>query len=159
MRKAILFIAALVAIPASAQIPGLRRRAPVPPAPVQNPVDVLRADFAAQSGGITVYFASWSAQLTPQAKLQLQAQAAWLRQHPDVAVRIEGRGDPTDTRDHALALGAERAAEARDFLILLGTPAAQVSAMTWGKERPGPPSAVTTILPPSGGAPLVPAGR
>jgi peptidoglycan-associated lipoprotein len=158
MRKLVLLLVALTAVPASAQLPGLRRRDPAPQVPVQNPVDVLRADFAAQSGGTTVYFAAGSAQLTPQAKLLLQAQAAWLRQHPDVAVRIEGHGDPTDTRDHALALGAERAAEARDFLLLLGTPAAQVSAMTWGKERPGPPSAVTTIVPPSGGAALVPAG-
>ena len=158
IRKAVLVIAALIAVPASAQLPGLRRRAPAPQVPVQNPVDVLRADFAAQSGGTTVYFAIGSAQLTPQSKVQLQAQAAWLRQHPDVAVRIEGHGDPADTRDHALALGAERAASARDFLILLGTPAAQVSAITWGKERPGPPSAVTTIIAPSGGAPLVPAG-
>ena len=158
MRKALLLIAALISVPASAQLPGFRRRAPAPQV-VQNPVDVLRADFAAQSGGTTVYFAVGSAQLTPQAKLMLQAQAGWLRQHPDVAVRIEGHGDPADTRDHALALGAERAAEARDFLILLGTPAAQVSAITWGKERPGPPSAVTTIVPPSGGPAVVPAAR
>jgi peptidoglycan-associated lipoprotein len=155
MRKILLLLAALIAVPASAQLPGLRRRDPTPQVPVQNPIDVLRADFAAQSGGTSVYFATGSAQLNAQAKVQLQAQAAWLRQHPDVAIRIEGHGDPTDTRDHALALGAERAAEARDFLLLLGTPAAQVSTMTWGKERPSPPSAVTTILPPSGGAALV----
>ena len=147
MRKSLLLLLAiLAAVPASAQFPGLRRRDPAPQVPVQNPIDVLRADFAAQSGGTTVYFAAGSAQLTPQAKVLLQAQAGWLRQHPDVAIRIEGHGDPADTRDHALALGAERAAEARNYLILLGTPAAQVSTMTWGKERPGPPSAVTTIV-------------
>jgi len=156
MRKILLLIAALLAVPASAQLPGLRRRDPPPPVPVQNPIDVLRADFAAQSGGTIVYFAPGSAQLTAQAKTMLTAQAAWLRQHPEVSVRIEGYGDPTDTRDHALALGAERAAQARDYLILLGLPAAQLSAMTWGKERPGPPSATTTIQL-SGGAALVPA--
>jgi peptidoglycan-associated lipoprotein len=156
MRKILLLIAALLAVPASAQLPGLRRRDPPPPVPVQNPIDVLRADFAAQSGGTIVYFAPGSAQLTAQAKTILTAQAAWLRQHPEVSVRIEGYGDPTDTRDHALALGAERAAEARDYLMLLGLPAAQLSAMTWGKERPGPPSATTTIQL-SGGAALVPA--
>jgi len=149
-------LAALFAVPASAQLPRLRRRAPAPPAVVQNPNDVVRADFAAQPGGTTVYFAPGSAQLTPQARMILQRQAMWLRQHPDVAVRVEGHGDPTDTRDHALALGAERAAEARDYLVLLGTPAAQVSTMTWGKERPGPPSAMTTIQD-LGGAPPVPA--
>lgn len=155
MRK-LLLLALLVAVPASAQLPGLRRRDPPPPAPVQNPIEVLRADFSAQSGGTIVYFAPGSAQLSAQSRALLSAQAMWLRQHPEVAVRVEGHGDPTDTRDHALALGAERAAQARDYLILLGLPAAQVSAMTWGKERPGPPSAVTTIQL-SGGPTLVPA--
>lgn len=154
--KKLLLLALLVAVPASAQLPGLRRRDPPPPAPVQNPIEVLRADFSAQSGGTIVYFAPGSAQLSAQARMLLSAQAMWLRQHPEVAVRVEGHGDPTDTRDHALALGAERAAQARDYLILLGLPAAQVSAMTWGKERPGPPSAVTMIQL-SGSATLVPA--
>ena len=154
MRK--LFLLALfVAVPASAQLPGLRRRDPPLPA-VLDPIEVLRADFSAQSGGTIVYFAPGSAQLSAQSRTLLSAQAMWLRQHPEVAVRVEGHGDPTDTRDHALALGAERAAQARDFLILLGLPAAQVSAMTWGKERPDPPSAVTTIQL-LGGSPLVPA--
>ena len=46
---------------------------------------------------------------------------------------------PSDTRDHALAIGARRAEEVRDYLVLLGVPAAQLNAMSWGKERPGPP--------------------
>jgi peptidoglycan-associated lipoprotein len=156
MRK--LFLLALLvaaAVPASAQLPGLRRRDPPPPVPIQNPIEVLRADFSAHSGGTIVYFSPGSAQLTQQSRIMLSNQAMWLRQHPEVTVRIEGHGDPTDTRDHALALGAERAAEAREYLILLGLPAPQISAMTWGKERPGPPSAVTTID--LGGPPLFPA--
>jgi peptidoglycan-associated lipoprotein len=144
MRKALILLAMLIAAPVSAQLPGLSRRGQ-PPQPVQNPIDLLRTDFAMQSGGTTVYFAPGNAQLTAQARTILAGQAAWLRQHPTVAVRIEGHGDPTDTRDHALALGARRAGEARDYLLLMGIPAAQVSTMTWGKERPGPPSAVTTI--------------
>ena len=154
MRK-LLLLATLLAAPAWAQIPGLRQRQAPPPVPVQNPIELLRSEFAARSGGTMVYFSPGSAQLTPQARMILSAQAMWLRQHPEVAVRIEGRGDPTDTRDHALALGAERAAEARNYLILLAVPAAQVSAMTWGKERPGPPSAETTLQL-SGGPALMP---
>ena len=155
MRK-LLLLALLFAVPASAQLPGLRRRDLPPPPPVLSPIQLLRGDFLAQSGSMTIYFASGSAQLTPQATTTLAAQAMWLRQHPEVAVQIEGHGDPTDTRDHALAMGAKRAAEARDYLILLGLPAAQISAMTWGKERPEPPSAVTTIDL-SGGPALIPA--
>lgn len=144
MPKHIFMLAALLASPALAQLPGLSRRAP--PAPVQNPIDLLRADFAAQSRGTAVYFGLGSAKLSPPSLVVLAAQAAWLRQHPSVAVRIEGHGDAIDTRDHALALGARRAQEARNYLILLGIPAAQATAMSWGKERPGPPSAVTTIV-------------
>lgn len=149
MRKSLLLLV-LLATAAEAQLPGLRRRDGPPPVVVQNPIDLLRADFAAQSGGTTVYFVSDSAQLGPQATTMLAAQAMWLRRHPEVAARVEGHADPADTRDHALALGAERAEEVRDYLVLLGVPAAQVSAMTWGKERPGPPRAVT-VLEPAGG--------
>jgi peptidoglycan-associated lipoprotein len=147
IRKTLLLIA-LVSLEsaAAAQLPGLRRRDPVPAVPVQQPLDVLRADFGAQSGGTTVYFTGNSAALGPQAKTILSGQAAWLRLHPEVTVRIEGHGDSGDTRDHALAIGARRAEEARNYLILLGVPAPQVSAMTWGKERPGAPRAVTVLV-------------
>ena len=91
MRR-LLLLTLLVAVPASAQLPGLRRRdAPPPPQQimVQNPIDMLRADFAVQSGGTMVYFTPGSAGLTQQARTILTAQAMWLRQHPEVAVRIE----------------------------------------------------------------------
>ena len=146
MRKLFFLTLALAAVPAAAQVPGLSRRGPQPAAPVQSPLDILRADFAAQSGGTTVYFGLGASQLSPQGKAMLAAQANWLRLHGDVPVRIEGYGDGTDTRDHALAMGARRANEARDYLLLLGVPAAQVTAMSWGKERPGPGRAVTTIV-------------
>ena len=61
-------------------------------------------------------------------------------------VRIEGHADSSDTRDHALAIGARRAEEVRNYLVLLGVPAAQLNMMSWGKERPGPPRAVTVLV-------------
>jgi peptidoglycan-associated lipoprotein len=149
MRKKLLLFAAIIAAPASAQLPFLRKypSAPPPgPAPLLNSIDALRADFATQSGSSTVYFVMNSAQLGPQATTTLAAQAMWLRQHPEVAVRVEGHGDPNDTRDHALAVGARRAEQVRDYLVLLGVPAAQLTTMSWGKERPGAPRAVTVLV-------------
>lgn len=146
MRKQILLIAALIAAPASAQLPGLRRYTPAQAAPVLNSIGALRADFAAQSGGALIYFVIGSADIVPQARSLLDAQAAWLRNHPDVAVRIEGYGDTTDTRDHALAMGARRAAQVRDYLVLMGVPAAQLTATSWGKERGGAGRVITTLV-------------
>jgi peptidoglycan-associated lipoprotein len=150
MRKTLLLLAAIeLAAPATAQ-----RRLPViiplgrsqPAAPVLTGIDALRADFLARSGGDTVYFGTDSAILGAPALPTLQAQAAWLRQHPETVVRIEGHADPSDTRDHALAMGARRADQVRNYLVLLGVPAAQVGTMTWGKERPGPPRAITVLV-------------
>ena len=146
MRKQILFIAALLAAPASAQLPGLRRYAPSQAAPVLNSIEALRADFSAQSGGAQIYFTYGSIDILPQARPLLAAQAAWLRTHPEVAARIEGYGDSTDTRDHALAVGARRAEQVRDYLVLMGVPPAQLTATSWGKERPGAPRVVTVLV-------------
>ena len=118
-----------------------------PPAqPALTGIDALRAEFAAQIGRNTVYFVSGSAQLGGPATAVLQAQAMWLRRHPEITVRIEGHADPGDTRDHALAVGARRAEEVRNYLVLLGVPAAQLSATSWGKERPGAGRAVTMLV-------------
>jgi peptidoglycan-associated lipoprotein len=147
MRRTFLVLAlAIAASSAQAQIriPFLAPRQP--PAPVLQGIDALRADFAAQSGGTTVYYGADSVILGAPAKAVLAAQAAWLRRHPEVVVRVEGYGDAGDTRDHALAAGARRAEEARAYLVLLGVPAAQVSTTSWGMERPGLGRAVTVLV-------------
>jgi peptidoglycan-associated lipoprotein len=148
MRKPLLFIGlALAATAAQAQLlPFLKKYPSTPDQPVAQTIDTLRADFAAQSGGANVYFAFDSTQLSPQARTVLAAQALWLRRNPAVAARVEGHGDSNDTRDHALAIGARRAEAVRDYLVLMGVPAAQLTAMSWGKERPGAPRAVTVLV-------------
>lgn len=146
MRRLLISLAlATAASTAPAQLFPLIRSHNAPP-PVLQGIDALRADFAAQSGGTTVYFGAGSAILGPPARTVLAAQAAWLRRHPEIAVRVEGYGDSGDTRDHALAVGARRAEEARSYLVLLGVPSAQLSTTTWGKERPGLGRAVTILI-------------
>jgi peptidoglycan-associated lipoprotein len=141
---------ALVSSAAFAQLPGLRKYTPTDRGQQAQPliegIEALRADFAAQSGGTTVYFGNDSSMLTPPDRTVLAAQAAWLRRHPEVVVRIEGYGDTGDTSDHSLAMGARRAEEARDYLVLLGVPSAQVSITSWGKERSGLGRSVTTLV-------------
>jgi peptidoglycan-associated lipoprotein len=147
MRRALaLLLVAGIATSATAQLPGLRKRAPVPAMPVLTGIDALRADFMMRSGADTVYFGQDRALLGVPAKTTLAAQAQWLLQHPEVVVRIEGHGDAGDTRDHALAMGARRAEEVRSYLILFGVPAMQLSTTTWGKERPGAGRAVTILV-------------
>jgi len=135
----------VLATSASAQLPGLRKRDSAAPPALQG-IDAARADFLVKSGADTVYFGLDSAVLGVPARATLAAQAQWIRMHPDVVVRIEGHGEPSDTRDHALAMGARRAQEVRDYMVLLGVPAAQLSVTSLGKERPGAPRAVTVLV-------------
>src|SRR5690348_6610502 len=98
MRKLMIFAALiLTGTAASAQLPGLRKRTGPPTQPVLQGIDALRADFAAQSGGTTVYFGAENVGLTVPSRAILAAQAAWLRRHPEVVVRVEGYGDAGDT--------------------------------------------------------------
>jgi peptidoglycan-associated lipoprotein len=151
MRKTVLFAAAIaVAGAATAQvrlpvIVPLRGSAQRPTAPPIG-IDALRAEFIARSGSDLVYFSGDSAVLSVPVKATLTAQAQWLRLHPEVVVRIEGHADVSDTRDHALAVGARRAQEVRDYLILMGVPAGQISVTSWGNERPGPARAQTILV-------------
>lgn len=155
MRKPLLFLAAAMLVPtsASAQLPHLISRGGPPPrgpgAPAAPPlfgIDAERAEFLARSGSANVYFGIGSTILGDPAKATLAAQAQWLLAHPEVVVRIEGYGDGDDTRDHALALGAGRADAVRDYLVLLGVPMAQLSDVSFGKERPGPGRTVTVLV-------------
>ena len=151
MRWAFLFAAAVtIATTVSAQV---RLPVVVPlrgsgqrPAPPLAGIDALRADFIARSGSDLVYFSGDSAVLSAQSKATLAAQAQWLRQHPEAIVRVEGNADTTDTRDHALAVGARRAQEVRDYLILMGVPPGQLSITSWGKEKPGPARTQTVLV-------------
>ena len=127
----------------------INRILPGRPAAQQPPlvgIEALRADFLARTGADTIYYAGDSAVLSVPARTTLAAQAQWLRQHPEVVVLIEGHADLSDTRDHALAVGARRAEEVRQYLLLMGVPAAQVTAVSMGKERPGPGRTVTVLV-------------
>ena len=109
-------------------------------------IDAMRADFLTKTGTDTILFGGDSALLSMPAKTTLAAQAQWLRQHPEIVVRIEGHADMVDTRDHALAIGARRAQEVRDYLVLMGVPAAQLTAVSMGKERPAGPGNARAVI-------------
>ncbi|MGZ2412565.1 peptidoglycan-associated lipoprotein [Sphingomonas sp. F9_3S_D5_B_2] len=155
MGKPMLFAAAAVALAsgsaaAQLRVPHIVQRGmpgqPSAMAPMLQGIDALRSEFIAQSGSANVYFGADSAVIGVPARATLAAQAQWLLRHPEVVVRIEGYADPIDTRDHGLAVGARRADAVRDYLVLLGVPAMQVSAASFGKERAGPGRAVTILV-------------
>jgi peptidoglycan-associated lipoprotein len=84
----------------------------------------------------TVYFDYDKATLRPEAEPVLAGLAQWMRQHPQVKIRIAGHADERGTREYNLALGDRRAAAVRAYLAALAIPATRLDTVSYGKERP-----------------------
>ena len=106
-----------------------------PPKPPPT-IEMLQMEFVGRTGSDIVYFAGNSHGLDAAAQRTLMAQATWLLANPAVRARIEGHADERTPRDYALAVAERRATAVRDFLLLQGVPAAQLTMISWGKERP-----------------------
>lgn len=86
--------------------------------------------------GDTVYYSFDSSNLDDPARAVLQKQAAWLERYRSVTLQVQGNADERGTREYNLALGARRAASARDYLVSLGVAPSRVTTISYGKERP-----------------------
>ena len=86
--------------------------------------------------GDRVFFDYDRYELKPEARAQLEKQAAWLRNFPQVTVTVEGHCDERGTREYNLALGERRADSVRNYLIALGVDANRIRVISYGKERP-----------------------
>jgi peptidoglycan-associated lipoprotein len=78
--------------------------------------------------------------LRPDAIKALQADSTELRdiivQYPDYHLTIEGHADERGSEEYNLALGDERAKAARAYLAQVGIPEAQLSVISYGKDKP-----------------------
>ena len=114
-------------------------RGPGPSGPIDTrPIPGSVQDFVINVGDF-VYFDLDSYDVRSDAMPVLDAQAAWLRQYPNVRVRIEGNCDERGTREYNLALGARRANAVRDYLASRGVASSRITTLSWGKERPVDP--------------------
>ena len=88
--------------------------------------------------GDRVFFDFDKYNLKPQARGTVEKQAALLKKYPNAAVTVEGHCDERGTREYNLALGERRANAAKQYLVAQGIPAARISTISYGKERPDP---------------------
>jgi len=65
-----------------------------------------------------------------------QTDAAFLTQHPDIKILIEGHCDDRGSEEYNLALGDNRASSLKNSLVAQGVSAGRIKTITYGKERP-----------------------
>ena len=86
--------------------------------------------------GDRVHFAYDKYNLTPDSRMALQKQAAWLKANSASNIIVEGHCDERGTREYNLALGMRRANAVYDYMLTLGVAADRMSTTSYGKERP-----------------------
>ena len=92
-------------------------------------------DFTVNVGD-RIFFDTDSSSVRADAQGILSRQAQWLNKYGQYAVVVEGHADERGTREYNLALGARRAAAARDYLISQGVASNRLKTISYGKERP-----------------------
>ena len=98
----------------------------------QSELDKALADLQ----GVKVFFQFDDATLTTEAEQKLGAVAEILGRHPELRVSIAGNCDERGSDQYNLALGQRRAESARKYLTNLGVTASQITALSFGAEKP-----------------------
>jgi len=62
--------------------------------------------------------------------------AQYLREHPDLKIKVEGNADERGSREYNLALGQRRADAVQKRMQILGIPADRIETVSYGKEKP-----------------------
>ena len=82
------------------------------------------------------FFDFQETELREDARAALARDAQWLNKFPSVEILLEGHCDDRGTDAYNLALGEQRAAAVRGYLISLGIPNSRIRTVSYGKERP-----------------------
>lgn len=100
------------------------------------PGSSISKEFAATSDLSAVHFDFDRYDIKPEDQAILNRNAAWLLDHPNIFVKIEGHCDSRGTLDYNLALGDKRAHAIKSYLISLGVDSSKISPISYGEERP-----------------------
>src|SRR5689334_19033470 len=84
----------------------------------------------------SIYYDFDKYELKPESRALIEAHARYLRENPNVKVRIEGNADERGSAEYNLALGQQRSNGVLKVMTLLGVPEGRIEAVSFGKEKP-----------------------
>jgi peptidoglycan-associated lipoprotein len=124
-----------------AQLPPAPQENTVPPEsgppPSTGPAPGTEEHFkSVMNGRDVIYFDTDKYDIDSDDAAALRQQAQYLLQYPNIRATVEGHCDERGTREYNLALGERRANAAKNYLVSLGVPAARLTTISYGKERP-----------------------
>ena len=136
MRSMLMAVALLPALVASAQA---QTNAPNRDHPKQAEFAQAAAapgGHTTASGGDTIYFTYQKIFLTKEAVEVVKRQAAWLKAHPALKVRLECHTDDGYALEESLEFGDTRCRAVETILIKNGINAGRITARSFGSQKP-----------------------
>lgn len=106
-----------------------------PPPPPPPPPSLTEEQLFAQNVK-DVYFDYDKSDVRADQQSVVQADAAFLQQHPNMSVTVEGHCDERGSTEYNLALGDNRASAVKNALVAAGVPADRIKTVSFGKEKP-----------------------
>jgi len=108
--------------------------APPPPPP---PTQTSLTDEQAFAQNIKdIYFDYDKSDVRADQQSSIQADVAFLQQHPSITFTIEGHCDERGSTEYNLALGDSRASSVKNALVGAGIGADRIKTVSFGKEKP-----------------------
>jgi len=84
----------------------------------------------------SIYFDFDKSFIRAEYRSDLKKKAGYLKDNPNINIRIEGNCDERGTSEYNLALGERRANSAEEFLLSLGISPDRIDTISYGEERP-----------------------
>ena len=84
----------------------------------------------------SVYYAFDKSIVKDEYKPMIKAHSEYLVGHASAKVQLQGNCDERGSREYNLALGQRRADSVKQLMEAAGVPAAQVSTVSYGSEKP-----------------------
>ena len=109
--------------------------APPPPAPPPPAPTVTEEELFAQNVK-DIYFDYDKSDIRASDQPSIQADVAFLQQHPNINFTIEGHCDERGSTEYNLALGDNRASSVKNALVAGGIAADRIKTVSLGKEKP-----------------------
>jgi peptidoglycan-associated lipoprotein len=94
------------------------------------------SEFRAVSALDDIHFDFDRYDIRPEDARILDKNAAWLKDHTNERLMIEGHCDERGTNEYNLALGDRRAKATQSYLIAQGVTSSRISLISYGEERP-----------------------
>ena len=107
-----------------------------PPPPPPAPAPSLTDEQLFAQNVKDVYFDYDKSDVRGDQQSVVQADAAFLQQHPNMSVTVEGHCDERGSTEYNLALGDNRASAVKNALVAAGLSADRIKTVSFGKEKP-----------------------